>query len=174
MQVSGLKDRQRNRRIKDRHYVGVIGIAITITGWIILSADHFPFVYRMLTPQYVNSVTALEKMQQNNHLLKKGDIGFSEISQIIRTVMVKSPVQEMVQIKTLASGQASTDGPEGMKLVDYLRLEVSFSDSLAQVWEVGGLKTAIKKKYLNLDMFLWGSVIFGVGIVLSLMLDMGR
>ncbi|MGD2126775.1 MAG: hypothetical protein PVG99_11895 [Desulfobacteraceae bacterium] len=154
--------------MKDRHYVGVIGIVVTIIGWVILSGDHFPFVYRMLAPQYMDSLTAIERMQQQNHLLKKGDIGFSEISGMIKTLMAKDPAQEMVQIKTLAFGRGSIDGPEGTKLVDRMRLEVLFSDSLAEVWEVGGLKTAIKKKYLNLDIFLWGSVIFGVGIVLSL------
>jgi hypothetical protein len=154
--------------MKDRHYVGVVGVLVSVVGWFVLSADHFPMVCKTLAPQYMNARNALERMQVKNHVLKKGDVGFIEISEIIEILMERDVVPPMVRIRTLAAGQGPVKSREGMKLVDYMRLEVSFANSAVEVWEIGGLKRAIQKRYLTLDVFLWGSVIFGVGMVLCL------
>jgi hypothetical protein len=155
--------------MKDRHYVGLIGIMVSLVGWLVLSADHFPVVCRTLAPQYMNARSALESMQAKDHVLEKGDVGFSEIAKIIEFLMESGGLPPLVRFRTLAAGQGPVKSREGMKLVDYMRLEVTFADSTVEVWEVGGLHRAIQKRYLTLDLFLWGSVIFGVGMVLCLL-----
>ena len=155
--------------MKDRHYVAVMGIVVSVAGWLVLSADHFPVVCRTLTPQYMSARSALEKMQEKDHVLKKGDAGFKEIDEIIEILMEKDFLPPVVHIRTLAAGQGPVKNREGTKLVDYMRLEVSFANSAPQVWEIGGLESAIRKRYLTLNVFLWGSVIFGVGMVLCLL-----
>jgi hypothetical protein len=155
--------------MKDRQYIGFIGIIVSVVGWFVLSADHFPMVYRIFAPQYGHALSALEKMQEKNHILKREDMGFSEVAQIIEILMDRDFVPKIVRIRTLAAGQGSIKGREGMELVDYTRLEVYFADSETEIWEVGGLERAVKKRYLTLDVFLWGSVIVGVGMVLMIL-----
>jgi len=155
--------------MKDRHYVGVVGVLVSVVGWLVVSADHFPMVCRTLAPQYMNARSALERMQARDHVLKQDDVGFKEVAEIIEILMEKGALSPMVRIRTLAAGQGPVKSREGMKLVDYMRLELSFANSAVEVWEIGGLETAIRKRYLTLDVFLWGSVIFGVGMVLCLL-----
>ena len=152
--------------MKDRHYIGVVGIMVSVAGWLVLSADHFPMVCKTLAPQYTNARSALERMQTKNHVLKKGDVGFAEVAEIIEILIAKDFLPHVVRIRTLAAGQGPIKSREGMKLVGYMQLEVSFADSAVEVWEIGGLERAIQKRYRTLDVFLWGSVIFGVGMVL--------
>ena len=154
--------------MKDRHYLGIIGIVITLAGWMASNATHFPAAYRMVAPQYVNSMDALEKMQTEGFVLKKGDRGFREISVVLKRLVSKDPDLEITQIRTMGSGYGAVDLPEGMKWVDFLRLEVKSTRSPPKTWEVGGLEKAIQKTYLTLNVFLWGTIIFGLGILLSL------
>ena len=155
--------------MKDRHYVGVVGVLVSVVGWLVVSADHFPMVCRTLAPQYMNARSALERMQARDHVLKQDDVGFKEVAEIIEILMEKGTLSPMVRIRTLAAGQGPVKSREGMKLVDYMRLELSFANSAVEVWEIGGLERAIRKRYLTLDLFLWGSVIFSVGMVLCLL-----
>jgi hypothetical protein len=155
--------------MKDRHYVGIVGVLVSVAGWLVLSADHFPVVCRALAPQYMNARSALERMQSRDHVLNKGDAGFAEIAEVIGILMERDLILPMVRIRTLAAGQGSVKGREGVKLVDYMRLEVFFENGAVEVWETGGLETAIRQRYRTLNVFLWGSVIFGVGMVLCLL-----
>lgn len=154
--------------LKDKHYLGILGIIITIAGWVILSANHFPFVYRLVSPHYMYSVSALEQMKQKGKVLKKGDKGFQEISEIIEILMGRDFTPQITQIKPLRGGQTAIDPWAPNKFGERLRFEITFSNSRKQVWDVEGLSRAIKKRYLTLDVFLWGSVVFGVGVLLSL------
>ena len=133
--------------MKDRHYLGIIGIIITVAGWMASNAAHFPAAYGMVAPQYVNSMAALEKMQVRDFILKKGERGFTEISEILKRLVSKDPDLVITEIRTMAAGYGSVDLPEGMRLVDFLRLEVQTDRSPPQTWEVGGLEKAIKKSY---------------------------
>jgi len=154
--------------MNDRYYLGIIGIIITIAGWVASNLAHFPVAYRMVAPHYANAMVALEKMQGRDFILKKGDRGFTEISEILKRLASKDPDLAISGIRTMASGYGAVKFPEGVKLVEYLRLEVQAAHSPPQTWEVGGLEEVVRKTYLTLNVFLWGGVIFGVGILLSL------
>ncbi|MBU2498917.1 MAG: hypothetical protein KKE57_08460 [Proteobacteria bacterium] len=154
--------------MRDKHCLGVIGVIITVAGWMASNSAHFPAAYRMVAPQYVNSMQAFERMQEKGFVLKKGDRGFTEISEIIKRLVSKEPDLAVTEIRTLASGYTSLDLAEGKRLVDFLRLEVLSSRLPSQACEIGGLEEAIKERYLKVNVFLWGAVVFGLGILLSL------
>jgi len=45
---------------------------------------------------------------------------------------------------------------------------VSFLNFPKEIWHLGGLDQAIKRRYLSFNLFLWGSIVFGTGLTLSL------
>jgi uncharacterized membrane protein YedE/YeeE len=152
--------------VKERHYVGIIGIAMTILAWIPLNADHFPVVYRLIAPAYFNAMTAWEKILPGNSFLGKRDIGFSEISELLRILTGKDRNAEITQIRVLGGVQSPVVKGETIRSIGYVYLEVSFLNSPAEIWAVGDLERAIKNRFLGLDILLWGSLVFGIGIVL--------
>jgi hypothetical protein len=152
--------------VKDRHYLGIIGIGITILAWITLSADHFPIVYRLVAPAYFNAMTAYEKLQKENSILERKDVGFSEISELLRTLMGKGRKPEITQIRAVGGFQSPVAKQETVPRVGYVGLEISFIKSPAEIWAVGNLQGAIRNRFLDLDIFLWGSLVFGIGLIL--------
>jgi hypothetical protein len=152
--------------VKDRHYLGIIGIGITILAWITLNADHFPIVYRLLAPAYFNAMTAYEKIQRENSILGNKDAGFSEISDLLRTLMRKGQNPGITQIRAVGGFQSPVVKQEVIRWVGYVYLEISFLKSPAEIWAVGDLQGAIRNRFLDLDIFLWGSLVFGIGIIL--------
>lgn len=149
--------------------VGIIGIFITILGWVISNASHFPFVIRVIAPKYSNAISALNKMHKKNYILRKGDVGFSEISEIIKE-NVKGPTAPVItQIKTLTGrGTAQSITPTGTRWRQFFKLEISLSDAQPFTTTVYEFRSKIKKKYLTSDLFEWGAVAFSIGIVVSL------
>jgi len=152
--------------VKERHHLGILGIGITILAWITLSADHFPLVYRLVAPDYFNAMAGYEKIQTGNAILGKKDAGFSEISELLRSLTGKDRKQGITQIRAIGGTQGPVVKQESVRWVGYVYLEISFADSRAEIWAVGDLQGAIKNRFLTLDIFLWGSLIFGIGIVL--------
>jgi hypothetical protein len=152
--------------VKDRDYLGIIGIAMTILAWITINADHFPVVYRLVAPAYFNAMKACEKIQRGNSILEKKDAGFSEISELLRILTGKERSPEITQIRMVGGVQTPVEKHEAIRWVGYVYLEVSFLDSPAEIWAVGDLERAVRRRFLNLDVFLWGSLVFGIGIVL--------
>jgi hypothetical protein len=152
--------------VKDRHYLGIIGIGITILAWVTLNADHFPIVYRLVAPAYFNAMTAYENLQKENSVLEAKDVGFSEISELLRTIMGKGRNREITQIRAVGSNEGPVVEQEAIRWVGYVYLEISFLKSPAEIWAVGDLQGAIRDRFLYLDIFLWGSLVFGIGIIL--------
>jgi uncharacterized membrane protein YedE/YeeE len=152
--------------VKEKHYLGIIGIAMTILAWITLNADHFPVVYRLVAPAYFNAMTACKKIQRGNYILEKKDVGFSEISELLRILTRKKGNPEITQIRVVGGVQSPVVKQEAIQWVGYVYLEISFLNSPAEVWAVGDLQQAVKNRFLDLDIFLWGSLVFGIGIVL--------
>ncbi|MBN2126045.1 MAG: hypothetical protein JW821_17230 [Deltaproteobacteria bacterium] len=154
--------------MKERTIIGLIGIAVTLIGWIGSNAERFPFVYGMIVPEYSNAVKALGKMTKEGHLLKSGDPGFAEISEILRMLAPNTDSGRILVIRSLSrEGEppkgGEVTGPEGT-----IKLEIGFAGGLHEDREVAGLKAAIEKRFLVLNIFLWSGLIFGIGILISL------
>jgi len=156
------------RQFRMKYYVGVIGVVIIIIGWIISNADHFSFVYQILAPKYLNSISAFNKMHQKNFILREGDVGFLEISELLKEHITGDIIPIITQIKTLSWGTSAANTPEGMKWRNYVKLELSFSNSQPATGDFYDLKSEIEKRYLTCNVFSWSSIIFWIGIGISL------
>jgi hypothetical protein len=152
--------------VKERHYLGIIGIVMIILAWITLNADRFPAVYRLVAPAYLNAMIACEKIQGGNSILERKDAGFSEISELLRILTGKDRNPEITQIRVVGGVHSPVVKHEGIRWVGYVYLELSFVNSPAEIWAVGDLQGAVRNRFLKLDVFLWGSLVFGIGIVL--------
>ena len=151
-----------------RRIVLIIGIIITIIGWIISNADRFPSVYRIFAPEYLNSISAFNRMHEKNFILKEGEVGFSEIAEILKEQMTGTGIPIITQAKTLGWGQSVVNTPEGQKWFSYIKLEVSFSNAQPATGKFWELKSEIEKKYLTPTIFSWKGTIFWIGIGISL------
>lgn len=154
--------------MKDKHWLGVIGVIICILAWMAVSADHFPLVYKIITPEFHDARIACDTLRQKNATLRKGDRGFPEISATLKALKGRDPALEISQIRTIESGFGGSAEPAGSRWVSHLSLEVSFLNFPKEIWQLGGLEESIEKRYLSLNLFLWGSIVFGTGLTLSL------
>lgn len=154
--------------MKDKQWFGMIGVIISALAWMAVSADRFPIVYRIITPEFYDARKACDVLRQGNAVMKKGDQGFSQISSTLKMLMGRDPALEITQIRTLESGFEGVAQTDRSRWVSQLSLEVSFLGFPKEIWRVGGLEQVIKKRYLSLDLFLWGSIVFGTGLTLSL------
>jgi hypothetical protein len=154
--------------MKDKQWLGMIGVVVSALAWMAVSADHFPFVYSVLTPEFHDARKACDVLEQRNAILKKGNQGFSQISTTLKILMGRDPAMEITQIRTLESRFERAAQPDGSRWVSHLSLEISFLNFPEEIWQLGGLEEAIEKRYLSLNLFVWGSIVFGTGLILSL------
>jgi hypothetical protein len=156
------------RRLKIKHYVGITGACITVVGWLLTSADNYPLVYRITAPKYSTSVSALNRMQFKDFVLKDGDDGFREISEILEGYLEATLGRQITEIKALDKGADVLETPEGMQWDKYIELEVSFSNEPSVTGKFYGLESKIEQRYLTSRLFAWKGRIFWLGIVISL------
>ena len=154
--------------MKDRTIIGLIGIAITLIGWISSHAERFPFVYGMIAPEYSNAITALGKMTRQGVVLKRGDPGFSEISEILGMLAPNPARGKILEIRPPARRAETPGGGEEVRPEGTVKLEIRLAGGRHEVWKVSGLRAAIRKRFMALNIFLWSGLIFGVGILISL------
>ena len=149
-----------------KYCVGISGVVITIIGWIVSNADHFPFVYRILAPKYLNAISAFNRMHQKNFILREEDVGFSQIVEILKEDIRGNGVPTITHIKTLSWG-AGLGGTPDTKWRDYIEIQVSFSNGRAVTGKLHELKARIEKRYLVRTVFSSSSIIFWIGIAIS-------
>jgi hypothetical protein len=154
--------------MKDKYWLGMIGVITCFLAWMAVSADHFPFVYKIITPEFHDSRKAYDILRQRNATLRKGDRGFPQISETLKMLMGRDPALEITQIRTIESGFEGSAQPAGSRWVSHLNLEVSFLNFPKEIWQLGGLEESIKKRYLSFNLFLWGSILLGTGLTLNL------
>lgn len=154
--------------MKDRLYIGLIGIGLVVMGWLALNGDHFPFVYRIVAPQYHDALKAAEVLTRQDASLAKGDSGFPEVAEIIKTLTGKDRAAEITGIKSLGVVQSPVNRAQGIEWVRHLHLEIHYQSLPPEVWQIGALESAIKQEYPPLNLFLWGTLILGIGLLLNL------
>ena len=158
---------ENRRKIKLKYFVGVIGVLVTIAGWIIVNATHFSIVYRLFCPNYLNAQAGYERLHEKNVILKEEDIGFKEISGILKEDIIGDIEPIITQIKTLDWGKDLGNTKVGMEWNKYLELEISLANSKPLVGKFRNLDLRMEEKYLNRNLFSWSSKIFWIGIVIS-------
>lgn len=149
-----------------RIVVGLLGIAITLCAWVISHHDRFPFVDRVLAPEYAMAMTALNRMhQKGNIVLKSGEVGFAEISEILKDDMQSGA--PIVQIKKVNAGQAVIETSSGIESQHFFDLEISVENGPALEKRFYGVQAKIQKTYLDSPLFKWDGYIFGAGILIT-------
>jgi hypothetical protein len=154
--------------MRDRHWLGIIGVVICCLAWLAVNADNFPLVYKIITPEFYDAKRACDMLRQKDAVLRKGDQGFHQIAETLKALFAKGPEMEITQIRTMESGVEGAPRTAPSPWVSHLNLEVSFLNSHREIWRLGGIEELIKKRYLSFNLFLWGSVVFGTGLTLSL------
>ena len=154
--------------MRDRMVIGIIGIGLSVLGWVALNGEHFPAVYLVVSPQYYDGMKAAEGLKKKGAFLKKGDSGFPELAEILRELTAKDQSKEIVSIKSLGEVPGPTNLAEGVKWIGLLNLEIHFRSLPQEFWQIGALESAIRQKYPPLNLFLWGSLILGIGLLLNL------
>ena len=155
--------------MRDRMVIGIIGIGLSVLGWVALNGEHFPAVYRIVSPQYYDGMKVAEGLKKKDASLNRGDSGFPELAGILKELMAKDRGTEIVSIKSLGEVLGPPNLGEGVKWVGPLSLEIRFRGLPQEIWQIGALESAIKQKYPPLNLFLWGSLILGIGLLLNLM-----
>lgn len=117
-------------------WVRVIGIVLVILAWLIDKADNFPMVYRVIAPKYFRAMSAFDRIHQAGFVLKESDVGFDEISKIIKERVQGTRETTITQIKTIDQGMGLGDIIEMSNTIrargstgPYVEIEVSFANS---------------------------------------------
>lgn len=158
---------------------GFIGIALTISGWFLANSERFPFVYSVLGQKYLRAEAALKKLTKENNV-QEGDKGFSELANLIMNKFIKMSEQErekakrlgikINKIEVLENFMTFKEKAAEIKTGTTLKLRVSYNNGQAIEGNAFDISSLIKERYLSNQLFKWGSFIFWVGIVISIII----
>ena len=154
-------------KIKLKTVVGIIGLILTVVGWFISHANYLPLVYRLITPRYVRAQAAHVKLHGNEKVLTKGDRGFNEICEVIKEDLAGDKDRTIIKIRTLNSGLAMLNTPEGSEPTKYLEAEISFANTDPIRMDIRDLDGRIKRRYLDPHIFFVALIVFWIGIGIS-------
>ena len=147
--------------------IGLIGVGIIGSAWLISHHERYPFVERLLAPEYCLAMTALNRMHQKGDVvLQSGEVGFAEISEILKKDIQRS--EPIAQIKKVNAGHAVIETASGIESQHFFDLELSFGDEPVLKKRVYGLQARIQKTYLDSPLFRWDGYIFASGILITI------
>ena len=142
------------KKIKLKHFIGIIGILITICGWALSNAERFPLVYKQLAPKYLLASKTFKEMHAKQYLIEKKHLGFDVISELVKSHLVGEVEPDIKLIKTINWGWGVLKKPGGLEDDEYIELEIHFENAQPLTGKIYGLKTEITKKYLTNKLIL--------------------
>jgi hypothetical protein len=148
--------------------VGLIGIAVIVGAWIVSHHERYPSVETVLAPHYVLAMSALNRLQQKgNPVLKTGDAGFTELSEILKEDTQRS--EPITEIKKVNTGHAVIEGASGIESQHFFDLKLSFREGEVLEKRFYDVKAGIQKTYLDSPWFTWDdSIFFAAGILITI------
>jgi len=155
--------------MKIKAILGVLSIVLTVTGWFIDHGDRFIWVSNIIAPRYHSANLVYENMLRTKEPIKLGMKGFDEIVAIVRPEL--SGIGEIIitelQIESPALSFLSTE--TGMESAQTITLAVTLQDGRkAKQSGVRDLRPRIRDKYLENTFFAWGTTVFWLGILGSI------
>lgn len=112
-------------------------------------------------------MTALNRMHQKGKVvLKSGEVGFTEISEILKEDIQGS--EPAAQIKKVNAGHAVIETASGIESQHFFDLELSFGDGPVLKKRFYGVQARIQKTYLDSPLFRWVGYIFIAGILITI------
>lgn len=154
------------KKLQFRQYIGLFGLVLILSGWVLANAYRWPIVYRVVAPQYAGAMSALEKMDQKGFVLMPGDRGFEEIGDVVKGYFEETVKREIAQIRTLSRGGEVSETETGSRWQPFLELEVEFPAESSFQGKFFDLESKVEAVYLESRLLTWRDAIFGVGVIL--------
>ena len=164
---------------------GLIGIALTISGWAISNVEHINIVKRVIAPKYDMAMKTWTKMTNEGFVLKSGQAGFSEMRELFNHsrqtltpeegeqlseewIQIKNlPEWDITQFKTIDSRLSVVD--KKRYAVKAITLEIQSSNfHTVTIPSLFSVDEAIDFFYLKTPIFKSGAYIFWTGILISI------
>jgi hypothetical protein len=162
--------------------IGLIGVILTIIGWLFGNLSYIPSLKDHLLPQCKRSLLTLEKMNKEGFVLRKGDWGFDEISSLLKK-HVKTMVMEEGKImppdfdalrklpdwKINSFETIKSEVGMGPNDIVTRRLTLRISSDNANTIELpfADMKSWLERNYCDEIVFKWGMYVFWAGIFIS-------
>jgi hypothetical protein len=147
-------------RMQIRKLRTVYGILVLILGWLIANTKYIPFMHKLLCPQYHAAATAQRKLYDKIPL-RRGDVGFSEIAQILETKYDIKDINYIIPVQLKLKVY-----PNGVKNVEVV-LDITYFGTEKFSAQLD-LKSAIRSVYLTKDYFVYSFIIFTIGVLILL------
>ena len=174
----------KRKKNKIKISIGVVGIILTILGWLCANSSEYPFMQRVMLPKYSIAISTYKKMIKKGFVLNNGDIGFAEISELIEdgikkitpddnTFMLPLEWEHIKNINDLEITKIETLKAErGIgyydKVTTGLKLRV-FSNNIPPFdFFIENMQDFIEDRYNNDVVFFWGDCIFFLGVIVSI------
>jgi hypothetical protein len=153
--------------------IGVSGVIITICAFMIDNAQFFGFIHPIIAPSYTNAMVAHKNMYKQGFILKQGDIGFNEISEVVKEHIRthsgdNAPPLVITQIKTIKFGRAQvfpTDRP--VFETDFIELEASLQNYPPASGNIYRFKERIEENHLSRTLITWKVIVLAIGTILT-------
>jgi hypothetical protein len=167
--VGTMREVQANKKKVIKYVVGFLGVIITICGFSLDNAESLKFTYWIIAPSYAKAMIAADKMYVRGFTLREDDIGFNEVSELIKRELYNPsgdsvPEVKITQIKTINFGLHQKVFPGPPMQVDFIQIELSIWNQEPVTGPFRDVKGKIKEAYLTNTFFQWKIIIFGTGI----------
>lgn len=149
-------------------FLGIIGILMTIAGWSVSNADRLKVVQKFVSPQYEKAMLAYKSLQSEGAILNQSNEGFQEIVSLLKEDLTGSVEPLISSVKTLGWGSVIVNTEQGMQWQQYLELKISFLNAQPVSGKIKNLHSRIEAKYQVKNLFIYSTVIFWFGIVVSI------
>ena len=157
-----------------------IGIALTIAGWYLdKAAERYEWVVRLVAPSYGTTLRTYEKMlvsaadvQKSGTpvVLTKNEPAFQEVLSILRQHIpgIERANVERMRIKDVGFG-TGYNTQNGISFSGAQpHFEVQLADGKIVTKYLNDIRPEIRKRFFEDTLFMWSTVIFWTGIVVSL------
>lgn len=149
-----------------KRWLSVAGIVVSVLGFYIEKARHFPLIQGLIAPSYVDAKVALEKLRLTG-TLSSTDEGFSAIEDLVRDWIAPQnplvPRDKIVVVRLQTSGGGISFGQSTSTQI--VNLQVFFQGQKEPVsWDLLKLEAELESRWLATGLS-WAVWLFWLGIV---------
>ena len=72
------------------NYFKIIGLVITITGWLVANSDRVEIIQTIIAPEYTDAQFALNTLKNHGNAINPGDRGFTQVVNLAKSHIVDS------------------------------------------------------------------------------------
>ena len=148
-----------------KYAIFILGTLVMIAGWLLGHAKEYPFVRRVILPEYAAVLKGLEILNQDEGQLTESDPGFAEISGYLKSTERGDPSVDP-EIQRISITGLGTSFAKEPKSTNTLRIEFSNRPSIDA--EFSDFHNKVKSKYSESKYTKYDVILFIAGIVISI------